>query len=389
MLIVADENIPFVETAFGSLGAVRTLPGRLLTPATVQEADVLLVRSVTPVNAALLAGGRVRFVGSATIGTDHVDQAWLQGQGIAFACAPGSNADSVVEYVLAALLQLAAWKDEPLRGKKVGIVGCGNIGGRLARRLPALGLQVLCNDPPLAEAAEAAGRPHTFLPLEEVLATADVVTVHTPLTREGPHATHHLFDAARLAEMKTGAWLINAARGAIVSNAALRAGLEAGRPGAAVLDVWEGEPTPDPALVRDVDLATPHIAGYSYDGKVQGTIQLYEAVVGHFGLAPAWDPGTVLAAAAEDRLVLTPPEAALPETAWLYHLVRRMYDIGADDAQMRPVADLPREEQGAYFNALRKAYPRRRAFARHTLSATLVPPPYRDAVSGGLGVGLV
>src|SRR5690606_33978010 len=195
-------------------------------------------------------------------------------------------------------------------------------------------------------------------------------------------------DAPQLACMKPGAWLVNSARGAVLSNAALRAALDAGRPAAAVLGVWEHEPEPDPALVRRVDLAPPHLRGHSYDGKVQGTLQLYEAVTAAFGLPRAWDPETALASGPGDRLALTPPDPALPEADYLHSLARRMYDAGADDARMRRLPDLPPGAQGAFFNELRKTYPRRRAFARHHLAAHLVPPAYRTAVADGLGVRL-
>ncbi len=178
LVIVADENIPHAGEAFGTLGAVRRMPGRAMTPADARAADVLLVRSVTPVGAGLLAGSRVRFVGSATIGTDHVDTGYLRREGIAFAHAPGANAGSVVEYVLAALLHLSAGRGEALRGKTVGVVGCGNIGGRLAGRVPALGAHVLQNDPPCAEAGAAA---HVFAPLVQVLGAAGAETHPPPL----------------------------------------------------------------------------------------------------------------------------------------------------------------------------------------------------------------
>lgn len=380
--IVADENIPWVEAAFGRHGTVRLLPGAAVTPEAVRDADVLLVRSVTRVDADLVAGARVRFVGSATIGTDHVDQAALAERGIAFAHAPGSNAGSVVEYVLAALLRLSVRHGEALRGRTVGVVGCGAIGERLARRLPAFGARVLRSDPPRAEREGAAG----FVDLDALLAEADVVTLHVPLTADGPHPTRHLLGAGALARMRPDAWLVNAARGAVVDNAALRAALAAGRPGAAVLDVWEGEPVPDAALVEAVALGTPHVAGYSYDGKVAGTRQLYDAFVRHLGVAPQWDDAAALAPGPADRLVLTPPPARLDEATWLDALVRPMYDVEADDARFRPLAALPPEARAAAFVRLRKAYPRRRAFERHTLPAAGVPAAYREAVEQGLGV---
>lgn len=387
MRFVVDENIPFAEQAFAGFGEVVLRPGRQIEPADVHDADVLLVRSVTRVDAALLAGSRVRMVGSATIGTDHVDRAYLDARGIGFAHAPGSNADSVVEYVLAVLLRLAVRRGVVLRGRTVGVVGCGQIGERLAQRLPALGLRVLRNDPPLAEAAEAGGRPHGFVSLARVLDEADIVTLHVPLTREGPHATHHLFGAGMLRRLQPEAWLLNAARGPAIERAALLEALRAGRPGAVVLDVWEGEPDPDPGLLRRVDLATPHIAGYSYDGKVKGTEMLYEAVAAFFGSDPGWTAEAARAPAPTDRLALLPPDPSLPETDWLDQLVRQLYDVGADDARLRALLDLPPSERVAGFIRLRKEYPRRRAFERHYLPDAFVPEAYRPAVREGLRVG--
>ncbi|WP_457651351.1 4-phosphoerythronate dehydrogenase [Rhodocaloribacter sp.] len=389
LLIVADENIPFVREAFGSFGEVRLVPGREIVGAHVREADALLVRSVTRVDRALLGGSAVRFVGTATIGTDHVDRSWLRAHGVAFAHAPGSNATSVVEYVVAALFRLSVRRGRELRGRTVGIVGCGHIGGRLARRLPALGVRVLRNDPPRAEAAERRGEPHPFVPLDALLAAADVVTLHVPLTREGPHATRGLIGAEALRRMRPGAWLVNTARGPVVSNAALLDALATGRPGAAVLDVWEGEPNPDPELIRRVDLGTPHIAGYSYDGKVRGTVMLYRAFIGHFGLPDVWEAERAFAAGPGDRLRLRPPEGALPETEWLDAVARQMYDLEADDRRFRRILTVPPEERGAYFSRLRKTYPRRRAFTRHVIAEKDVPPAFREALTDGLGVRLV
>ncbi len=384
--IVADENIPFAHEAFRGFGVVRPLPADQITPDTVRNCDVLLVRSVTRVDAALLEGSRVQFVGSATSGIDHVDLAYLQKQGIAFAHAPGANADAVVEYVLAALLELAVRRGVSLRGRVAGIVGCGNIGGRLARRLPALGLEVLCCDPPLAEQT---GRTD-FVSFDTILAETDIVALHVPLTRTGPHATYHLIDAAALSRMRPSAWLLNTSRGAVVDGGALLEARRQGHPEAIVLDVWENEPAPDPELVARVDIATPHIAGHSYDGKVRATLMLAEALARHLNLPLQADDSELLQPQPGDRLDLIPPDPRLPETYWLAELVRQMYDIAADDARFRIVMQNGAPERRAErFLELRRTYPRRRSFSVHRIDRTFVPEPLQEAVAIGLGVQMV
>ena len=383
--ILADENIPLVREAFGKEGEIRLAPGRAMHSDAIGQANILLIRSVTQITPMLLQNNpEIEFIGSATSGTDHVDLAYLKGRHIPFAHAPGSNANSVVEYVMAALLQLAVQKGQHLCGKTVGIVGCGHIGSRLADRLPALGLRVLKNDPPRAEEAKRDGRAHDFLPLKTLLKEADIVTLHVPLNREGVHSTYHLFDEDVLAAMKDEAWLINASRGAVVDNAALR--LRREEIGAVVLDVWENEPTPSPDLLQRVDLATPHVAGYCYDGKVRGTIMLYRALMDHLGRAPSWDYEAALKP--PEPLTVAPPDPALPATDGLNLLARQMYDIVADDQRLRRILDQPEEEQGQYFSQLRKTYPRRRAFSQHTMPAALAPGSYRAAIQDGLRVTL-
>jgi erythronate-4-phosphate dehydrogenase len=384
--ILADENIPCVEAAFGELGTIERCAGRDIGPAEVRDVDVLLVRSVTTVGPALLEGSDVEFVGSATIGTDHVELDYLAEEGITFAHAPASNADSVADYVIAALLILARRQRAPLRDQTIGIVGCGNIGGRLARRLPPLGLSVLRNDPPLAEAAEDAGRAHDFVSLDTVLRSADIVTCHVPLTTTGPHPTHHLLDADELAHLQPGAWLLNTSRGPVVDNDALLEAIADGPVGAAALDVWEGEPTPNPDLIRAVDVATPHIAGYAYDGKVRGTTMLYEALCDYLDVEPTWNPATVLRPDEPDTLRCHPPDPRLPRTDWLHHLVQQAYDLGADDARMRKILDKPPSGRGGVFSHLRATYPVRREFQQHAVPRGGVPATYVEAVQEGLAM---
>ena len=376
MRIVADENIPLVEHFFGPYGEIVLRPGSSISSRDLAAADVLLVRSVTRVDAKILAGSRVRFIGSATIGTDHIEIENVEKRGIVFAHAPGSNADSVVEYVIASLLALSARKAVPLRGRTVGIVGFGNIGRRLASRLPALGCRVLVNDPPLAERAQKVGRPHDFVDLEELLASSDIVSLHVPLSTSGPHPTRHLLDAARIRKFSQGAWLVNTSRGSVVDNAALLDGIE--RLGAVVLDVWENEPEPETRLVEKVDLATPHIAGYSYDGKVAGTRMLYEAFARFLGeevaeVEEGFGPAKPL----------TPPDPALPEMDWLYQVVSRMYPISEDDRRMRDVGGAAWAE---HFTRLRRDYPERRTFSVYSMQRTQMPQAVREAAEKGLTI---
>ncbi|WP_022835680.1 4-phosphoerythronate dehydrogenase [Salisaeta longa] len=379
--IVADENIPAVTDAFSALGSVITRPGRAIQRADVADADVLLVRSVTRVTRPLLADTPVRFVGSATIGTDHIDRDFLEAAGVAFAHAPGSNADSVADYVLAALLTLATRRGVDLRTRTVGVVGYGNIGRRVTQRLEALGLRVLVNDPPL-RANQATDRP--LHPLTHLLETADVLTLHVPLTREGPHPTQHLIDAAALRRMCDEAWLLNTSRGAVVDNAALGHALAHNAVRAAVLDVWEDEPTPDPALVEAVDLATPHIAGYALDGKLRGTQMLYDAVCRHLDRTPDWSMDEALPPAPDP---LVPPDPHLPPTEALHALAQQAYSVTADDQRLRPLVNQSPTKRGAFFSGLRREYPVRREMQCYRVDQRLLHPALQAAVTNGLLTG--
>ncbi|MEM8485392.1 MAG: 4-phosphoerythronate dehydrogenase [Bacteroidota bacterium] len=372
--ILSEEKILFATDAFGNLGNITLCKGNRLTAKDLNYIDILLIRSGTRVDHALLAGTPVQFVASATVGTDHVDKAYLVSRNVPFYHAPACNAESVVEYVLAALYEVAARQKTTLKGKTVGIVGAGSIGGRLAKRLPALGMQILVNDPP--QFGNKPGHTHPFpvVSLDTLLAQSDIVTTHTPLTKTGAHATHHLLDKARLLQMKPDAWLVNAARGAIVSNEALKSVLKAGHLGAVILDVWEYEPEIDTELLSLVDIGTPHIAGHSYEGKVNGTIQIYEAFTAHYGVDGGWEPASILQPTAEDQLLLEMPAVPVDDEAWMLNVIRQMYDIRADDAAFRALLSLPKVEQGAFFLASRKGYPRRRTFRLHHFDASAALP---------------
>jgi len=357
--IVADANIPLLAEAFGPLGEVVALPADRITPSVLRDADALLVRSVTRVNEALLAASPVKFVATATIGFDHVDLGYLASRGIALASAQGSNARSVAEYVLAALAVLAKRGGYSMTQQVLGIVGCGNVGGRLTRMAEAIGMKVLRNDPPLARQT---GDPR-YVPLD-ALADADVVTFHVPLERGGPDPTYHMINEALLSRLKRGATLINSSRGAVAETAALKAAIADGRLGRVILDVWEKEPKIDVELLARTDLATPHIAGYSYDGKVNGTRMVLEALCRHFGLRREWDPSPLMPPPANPRVSLP---AGLTVNEAIHAATRAAYDIEADDRRLRAIASEPPEKRAKLFDGLRKNYPVRREFPETTV----------------------
>jgi erythronate-4-phosphate dehydrogenase len=296
----------------------------------------------------------VRFVGSPTIGEDHVDKSYLEAQGIGFASAPGSNANSVAEYVVGALLQLAGWREADISNKRLGIVGHGNVGKRVEAKAHALGMECVLNDPPLARE----GAPADYRDIAEIQ-RCDIVTFHVPLTKEGPDKTLHLVDEAFLERCKTGMIVLNTSRGSVIDGTALRTALESGAVGAAVLDVWENEPNIDPELLANCAIGTPHIAGYSYDGKVAGTRMVYEAVCAYFDIEPTWNAAAHLAADGGEPIDVTGIED--PDEA-VRTAVRTVYDIRDDDKPLRKFLTLPEVERGPHFDALRRDYPRRREF---------------------------
>ncbi|WP_347929449.1 4-phosphoerythronate dehydrogenase PdxB [Pseudomonas helvetica] len=352
MLIVADENIPLLDAFFEGFGEIRRVPGRSIDRATVEQADVLLVRSVTNVDRDLLEGSNVRFVGTCTIGTDHLDLDYFQQAGITWSSAPGCNARGVVDYVLGSLLTLAEIEGVELAERTYGVVGAGEVGGRLVKVLQGLGWKVLVCDPP-RQAAEGG----EFVSLEQIIGQCDVISLHTPLSNNAEHSTWHLFDQSRLNQLKPGAWLINASRGPVVDNTALREVLLAREDLQAVLDVWEGEPSVDIGLAELCVIATPHIAGYSLDGKQRGTAQIYQAFCQFLG-----QPAQV----SLDELLPAPWLAqvhlnASCDPAWALAMVcRGVYDPRRDDADFRRSLVVSGAEQRTAFDLLRKHYPERR-----------------------------
>lgn len=354
MHILADDNIPLIDEFFSDIGTIRRVPGRNLTADDIQGASVLLVRSVTQVNKALLAGSNVKFVGTATIGTDHIDLEYLEKKKIGFASAPGCNAQAVVDYVLSALSVLVDARGVAFNDLSVAIIGIGNVGLRLRSRLEEMGITVLAVDPFQKE--EQVGK---LVSLEEAL-QADVVSLHTPLTHEGKHATHHLINQTRLQQMKPDACLINTCRGAVVDNQALLAHMQANDQFEGILDVWENEPELDIKLMRRSMLATPHIAGYSLDGKMQGTEQVYRSLCNYFGLPVRLKLAQFLP---EPGIKMVTFSQQVPLNQALRTAIRAAYEVRVDDGVMRS-AMMRSKNLSTTFDELRKDYPLRRDITR-------------------------
>ena len=354
MRIVADANISYVKDAFGPLGDVITLRSSEITPDAVRDADFLLTRSTVKVNEKLLRGSRVKFVATATIGIDHIDGAWLDQAGIRWASAPGSNADSVVQWFAATVARVP-----DLARRQLGIVGVGNVGKRIERLWRALDVPppLLC-DPPRARAEGNEG----FVSLDEILARCDLVTLHVPLIKDGIDQTVDLVDARRL---RPDAWLVNACRGEVLDSASA---LAVANP--ILLDVFAGEPSPDPALVARAVIATPHIAGHSLDGKANGTEMIYAAACDFLGRAPKWRAADSLPRPAERIVVRAREDGVLAAL----EAVAAGYDPAADDAALRALVAGPADARGAAFRRYRENYPERRELARRGVHMTLPLP---------------
>lgn len=355
MKIVADCNIPFVKECFSSLGDVSLSSGRDMNAKMVADADILLVRSITKVDAQLLEGSSVRFVGTATIGKEHIDEEYLRQKGIGFSSAPGSNANSVAEYIVAALLALGKKHKFDLKGKSIGIVGVGNVGSKVAQKANALGMKVVLNDPPLARKTGDS----KYRPIEEVYG-CDFVTLHTPLTFEGQDKTYHLVDDSFFCKLKKQCFFLNTSRGGVVDTVVLKKAIAEKTIAGAVLDVWENEPDIDSQLLLKLELSTPHIAGYSFDGKVTGMMMIYQAACDCFGLGVEHTASDFLPAPEIVQIDLDRFSGS--EESIIASVVQQVYVINRDDFNMREILLLEPAARGKWFDDLRKDYAVRREF---------------------------
>jgi erythronate-4-phosphate dehydrogenase len=358
MNIYIDENIPYARDFFTGQGNLHFFSGRKVSAEQLIDADVLLVRSITEVNENLLRlNKKLKFVGTATIGTDHIDQTYLKKRGIVFSSAPGCNKISVAEYILSSLLALAEQQQFILSDKSIAIVGAGNTGSAVHQRLNALGMNCKLYDPPL----QLAGDKRQFCTFKQVL-EADIISLHVPKVVQGQFPTVHMFDSKVLSQMSTGQILLNAARGDLIDNQAL---LELAKQELAptlVLDVWENEPHINQQLLPYVAIATPHIAGYSLDGRVRGTEMLYQALCEVLQLKGKYITADFVHRAAINSVSIS-KKIDQPLIKSLMHLI---FDVRRDDALFREMIE---DVDG--FDTMRKTYQERRELSTLTVESSV------------------
>lgn len=362
MKILIDQNIPGAVETFAHHGQVLTADGRALRNTQLREVQALIIRSVTCVNSELLHASKVGFVGTTTIGTDHMDVAWLEQRGIRWASAPGCNADAAAQYTVAMMILAGQRIGFSLSSRTVGIVGHGNVGSRVHQILKTYGVrQIKVCDPPLADS----GRPG-LCALKDLM-DCDVITLHVPLTRSGPYPTLGLAGEALFSRLQAGSLLVNTSRGKVTDTQALQGWLASGQ-GHAALDVWPGEPEIDARLLEAATVATPHVAGYSLDGKLRGTQMVYRQFCEWLKTSPV-SPDLLSDLRADARLKnrgLTTDDAILAACP-----------VARDDAQMRKLAAVIPEKRAVLFDELRRDYPIRRDFCGWQVPADAPPEVFR------------
>ena len=353
MKIVVDKKIPFIKGVLEKYADVVYLEGREISRSDLLNANALIVRTRTKCNKELLEGTSVRFIASATIGFDHIDTAFCDSKKIVWTNAAGCNSSSVQQYIAGALVFLSEKLNLTLAEKTVGIVGVGNVGGKVAKLCQSIGMKVLLNDPPreLKEGSDG------FVSLDMIVEKSDIITLHVPLNRDGIDKTFHLGDESFFSRLRKDQVLINSSRGEVIDTGALKSSRRKGQLAGCLLDVWEHEPEIDRELLDLVDIGTPHIAGYSADGKANGTSMSVQALSRFFGLdLNAWLPDTV---PPPERPIIELDCNGLDQQTVFVRLVRHTYDILADDRRLR--------ESPQTFEKQRGEYPLRREFTAYTV----------------------
>ncbi len=353
MKIIIDDKIPYIRGAFEGVAEVIYLAGSKTTPEVVKDADAIVTRTRTICNEKLLAGSSVKFIATATIGYDHIDTDYCDASGIKWTNAPGCNSKSVEQYIASTLMVLAERKNLHLDGLCIGVVGVGNVGSKVARICELFGMKVLMNDPPRERAEDSA----TFVSLKQVMDEADIITLHVPLNLKGQDATLHLGNKAFFSGLKRKPIVINSCRGEVVEIQAVKAALKSNQISEFVCDCWENEPDIDLELLAITDIATPHIAGYSKDGKATGTLMSVHAISQFFGLGlDNWQPSGVEEPA---NPVFELDGTGLSEQKIIAKAILHTYDIRNDDQTFR--------KNTAQFEQLRGDYPVRREFPAFTI----------------------
>ena len=346
MKIVADDKIPFLKGVFEPFADINYIPGAKITNADIKNADALIIRTRTKCNKDLLNNTTVKFIATATIGYDHIDTDYCKQKSIEWTNAPGCNSGSVQQYILAALFFIANKHQFSLPEKTIGIIGVGNVGKKVENFARKLGMKVLLNDPPRAKVE---GNAH-FVSLEEIIQKSDIITLHVPLTYEGPHKTFHLFNEFKLNKLPNHIFLINTSRGEVVDNAALKKHLTENKIAGCVLDVWENEPAFDKELLDMVDIGTPHIAGYSFDGKANGTAMSVKSVSKYLNLGlDSWYPDL---SKFNENLTIDIVLKKYTKMKLIQQISNTIYSIKEDDIRLRENPD--------NFENLRGSYPVRR-----------------------------
>lgn len=354
MKITADENIAYAKEAFSDFGEVTLLQGREISPGSLKDTDILIVRSITKVDKNLLEGCKVRFVGTATIGKDHIDIEYLRNNNITFADAAGCNANAVKEYVFTALVEVLEEKKLKFEDLSIGIIGVGNVGSKVAACAESFGMRTILNDPPLKRKTGN----EKYRELDEAL-SADIITLHVPLIKEGIDKTFHLFDFEKINQLKDHTILINSSRGSVIDNRALEKVIDK-KNLTVILDVWENEPAINSSLLKKVFIGTPHIAGYSYEGKVNGTIMIYSALSKFLNKKESY---SVQPVKVNDSVIEVKENGSIENS--LLKIFGRIYAIKKDDYNLRKI--FLEGDAGKYFDQLRRDYPLRREFSNYTV----------------------
>jgi erythronate-4-phosphate dehydrogenase len=366
--IVADNKIPFLKGALERVAKVEYLPGAEISRSHLLDADGLITRTRTICNRDLLEGTSIRFIASATIGYDHIDTDYCREKGIGWTNAPGCNSSSVEQYIVSTLLWLAMQRSLDLRALCLGVIGVGNVGRKVAAAARAMGMKVMLNDPP-RERAEGNAE---FVSLEKLKEQADIISLHVPLNKGGLDNTEHLVNQKFLTHLKSGAILINTSRGAVVDEAALLEGIRSGKLSDVILDVFATEPIINQELLDALTLATPHIAGYSLDGKANGTTMSVRAVSRFFKLGlDDWSPATMPVPQIPE-LLADASESDLYELLW--EVYNQSYDVSSDDQRLRAAPDS--------FEILRGEYPFRREPVAYAVRLFQGYPEIKEVLEG-------